>query len=772
MHSEPEPIGQAIADGIRAHVQQQQAESLARGWPLACNTLEAEEIIAAVDVLLSGRITMGPRVSGFERAWSDFLGVQNSVMVNSGSSANLLAMSALTAPICEGGLKPGDEVIVPAVTWPTTVFPIAQVGCVPVLVDVDPDTLNITPDAIRRAITPKTRAIIPVHLLGNPCDMPEIQHLADEHNLRVIEDCCEAHGARVGDRPVGTFGEMSTFSFYFSHHMTTIEGGMISVRDDEQRANYLLSARSHGWVRQRGDRDQLARRFSRQDDRWLFVTPGYNLRPMELNAAIGLIQLRKLGQFISQRAEVRGTLLRGLADCEDVLQFQRELPGHFHSAFGFAIVVREQAKFTRDELRAHLETFDIETRPVLGGNLARQPALRHITWRADGDLPTADMLERNGLMIGINPGLSNEQIEYVIERVRRFVKPSGGSSIVRSVVRHPPKSREMKSRTALDLASKRIAVTGGAGFLGRSVVAKLREAGCGEISVPRQCDYDLRTERGVARFYDQLRPEVVIHLAAVVGGIGANRDNPGAFFYDNAVMGVQLIEFARRAGIEKFVCIGTVCSYPKFNPVPFREQELWNGYPEETNAPYGLAKRLLLVQAQAYRRQYGLNAIYLIPVNLYGPGDNFSLTTSHVIPAMLRKCVEAKEANRRSVTLWGDGSPTREFLYVDDAAEGIVRATRLYDGAEPVNLGAGREISIRDLARLIAARTGFEGEIRWDTSRPNGQPRRCIDTTRAKAWFGFEASTSFDEGLRATCEWYRKHRQETEQDEPCVAGTL
>ncbi len=309
----------------------------------------------------------------------------------------------------------------------------------------------------------------------------------------------------------------------------------------------------------------------------------------------------------------------------------------------------------------------------------------------------------------------------------------------------------------IDLTSKRIAVTGGEGFLGRAVVARLQADGCSHVDVVRRCDFDLRTEAGVGSFYDKLRPEIVIHLAATVGGIGANQQRPGEFFYDNAIMGTQLIEFGRRAGIEKFVSIGTVCSYPKFTPVPFREEELWNGYPEETNAPYGIAKKMMLVQSQAYRQQYGFNAIHLIMVNLYGPGDNFSPDASHAVAAILRKCVEATEARQASLTLWGDGSPTREFLYVEDAADGIIKATRQYDGAEPVNLGAGREIAIRELAARIAAITGFEGEIRWDASRPNGQPRRSLDTSRAQRWFGFEARTSFDDGLQATYEWYMKN---------------
>ena len=425
MHTTPDDIQAAIAEQIRAYFQTARPVASDCRWPLTSNTIGADETIAVLDVLLSGRITMGQCVAEFEQAWSRFLGVEQSVMVNSGSSANLLAMSALASPIWKTGLRPGDEVIVPAVTWPTTVFPIVQVGCIPVLVDVDADTLNMTPHAVRHAITPKTRAIMPVHLLGNPCDMTEIMRIADEHNLHVIEDCCEAHGARVGDQPVGTFGEMSTFSFYFSHHMTTIEGGMISVREDEKWSNFLLSARSHGWLRQRSDRDNLARLFGQRDDRWLFVTPGYNLRPMELNAAIGLVQLRQMPDFIRQRAELRRTLLEGLADCEDALRLQRELPGHFHSAFAFSMVLRENAPFTRDALCDHLEAGGIDTRPVVGGNLARQPAFEHIPWRAYSKLRVADDIDRNGLMIGINPGVTAEQTEYVIERIRAFVRRTG-----------------------------------------------------------------------------------------------------------------------------------------------------------------------------------------------------------------------------------------------------------------------------------------------------------------------------------------------------------
>ncbi|GMV97222.1 MAG: GDP-L-fucose synthase [Phycisphaerae bacterium] len=307
----------------------------------------------------------------------------------------------------------------------------------------------------------------------------------------------------------------------------------------------------------------------------------------------------------------------------------------------------------------------------------------------------------------------------------------------------------------------RFLVTGGAGFLGSYVCAGLGRRGVApdRLFVPRSREFDLTREADVERLYEQARPDVVLHLAAQVGGIGANQANPGRYFHANLAMGLHLIEHARRAGVRKFVQIGTICAYPKFAPVPFREEDLWNGYPEETNAPYGIAKKALLVMCQAYRRQYGLNAIYLLPVNLYGPGDNFDLQTSHVIPALIRKCVQAREAGEPAITCWGDGSPTREFLYVEDAAEGILLATRHYDDGEPVNLGSGREISIRELAERIARLTGFTGRIEWDTARPNGQPRRCLDVTRARERFGFVARTGLDEGLRNTVDWFERNRE-------------
>jgi GDP-L-fucose synthase len=306
--------------------------------------------------------------------------------------------------------------------------------------------------------------------------------------------------------------------------------------------------------------------------------------------------------------------------------------------------------------------------------------------------------------------------------------------------------------------NRRVVVTGGAGFLGSFVVEKLRERGCREVFVPRSREHDLREREVIRRLLRETRPDVIIHLAARVGGIGANRAHPAEFFYDNLMMGVQLMHESWRAGVEKFVAVGTVCAYPKFTPVPFKEDDFWNGYPEETNAPYGLAKKMLLVQAQAYRQQYSFNAIYLIPVNLYGPRDNFDLETSHVIPALIRKCIEAKEQGQSEIEVWGTGSPTREFLYVEDAAEGILLATERYNGAEPVNLGSGQEISIKELVALIARLTGFAGQITWDTTKPDGQPRRRLDTRRAEEYFGFKAQMPLEEGLRRTIDWYLEAR--------------
>ncbi|MBU2260058.1 GDP-L-fucose synthase [Patescibacteria group bacterium] len=305
---------------------------------------------------------------------------------------------------------------------------------------------------------------------------------------------------------------------------------------------------------------------------------------------------------------------------------------------------------------------------------------------------------------------------------------------------------------------QKVLVTGGNGFLGTHLVPKLKyREWCADVVASHSTEYDLRNQKDVQKMFSDHKPDIVIHLAASVGGIGANREHPGKFFYENLMMGVQTMHQAHLSGVKKFVALGTICAYPKFTPVPFKEENLWDGYPEETNAPYGIAKKALLVQAQAYRQEYGFNAIYLLPVNLYGPGDNFDLQTAHVVPTLIRKFSEAKENGDDALTLWGDGSPTREFFYVDDCAEGILLATEKYDKPDPINLGSGEEISIKDLADLIAKEVGFTGSVEWDTSKPNGQPRRRLDVSRAKAEFGFEAQTPFLEGLRKTIAWYREN---------------
>lgn len=308
-------------------------------------------------------------------------------------------------------------------------------------------------------------------------------------------------------------------------------------------------------------------------------------------------------------------------------------------------------------------------------------------------------------------------------------------------------------------SDKRVVVTGGAGFLGSFVVEQLRTKGCRQIIVPRSRDYDLVEMEAVRRLYADTTPDVLIHLAARVGGIGANQANPGRFFYENLMMGSQLIEIGRQRGLGKLVAIGTICAYPKFAPIPFQEDDIWAGYPEETNAPYGLAKKMMLVQSQAYRQQYGFNSIVLFPVNLYGPHDNFDLQTSHVIPALIRKCVEARDTGASEIVLWGDGTPTREFLYVEDAAEGILLAAEQYEDSRPLNLGTGEEISINDLATMIATEVGYTGRIAWDKTKPNGQPRRCLDVSRIKQTIGFQAKHTLRDGLKKTIAWFHAHRE-------------
>ncbi len=389
---------------------------------LCRSTLGEEELLAAIDVLLDGHLTMGPQTETFENEWSSWLPTDFSLMVNSGSSANLVMLSALTFPGAPEGLRPGDEVILPAVGWSTSLFPISQTGCVPVLVDVDRDTLNLSPEKVEEAVTDKTRAILAIHLLGNPCDISALQAIADRHGLYLLEDCCEAHGASIDGRRVGTFGSLASFSFYYSHHMTSIEGGMVCGQDRSTWRDVLVSQRAHGWIRGRSDHDQWAQNYPDIDPRWLFATTGYNVRPTDLNAAIGRVQLRKLSGFVEQRVAIRRRLLDRLRRYESWLAVQRELPGHRHSAFGLSLMVRPEAPFGRKALQAFLEARRIETRPIVGGNLARQPVMQYVRHRLGGPLSNADLIHHNGLMIGNHADLTAVQEDHLIACIAEFME--------------------------------------------------------------------------------------------------------------------------------------------------------------------------------------------------------------------------------------------------------------------------------------------------------------------------------------------------------------
>lgn len=415
---------------LRRHLQQLLASSapercgssVSPALELCRSTLGEEELVVALEVLLNGQLTMGPQTEAFENEWSRWLPVEFSLMVNSGSSANLMMLSALTFPGTPNGLKRGDEVILPAVGWSTSLFPISQTGCVPVLVDVDSDTLNLSPERVEEAITDRTRAILAIHLLGNPCDLRALQAIADRYGLYLLEDCCEAHGARIEGRHVGSFGDLSSFSFYYSHHMTSIEGGMVCGRDREAWRDALVSQRAHGWIRGRSDHQQWSRQYPDIDPRWLFVSTGYNVRPTELNAAIGRVQLTKLDRFVEQRMAVRERLLDRLRPYEPWLAIQQTRPGHSHSAFGLSLIVRPGAPFSRETIQVFLEARQIETRPIVGGNLARQPVMQHIPYRLGGSLPHADLIHHNGLMIGNHADLTVHQEDHLINSIAEFME--------------------------------------------------------------------------------------------------------------------------------------------------------------------------------------------------------------------------------------------------------------------------------------------------------------------------------------------------------------
>jgi CDP-6-deoxy-D-xylo-4-hexulose-3-dehydrase len=410
-------VKQAMREFLRAHRQPVEGRQL----ELIRSSYGEDEFDAALDVMMDDRMTMGARTAEFEAGWGRFIGSSGCLMVNSGSSANLLAFSALASPDLPGGLRPGDEVIVPAVAWSTSIFPIAQMGCVPVLVDVDSETLNLSVDRLEEAITARTRAIVVVHLLGNPCDMDSIMAIARAHSLWVVEDCCEAPGARIGTRHVGTFGDLSTFSFFFSHHMTTIEGGVVCFEDTERWRDRLTSLRAHGWVRGRSDRDMWRRRYPEIDDRWLFVSLGYNVRPTDISAAFGLVQLEKLPSFIARRQAVRRRFLGLLEGASPWLRFQMERSGYSHSAFGLSMIVDPASPFSRETFQSHLEASQIQTRPIVGSNFARQPVMDHVRHRVHGALPNADLIHYNGLMVGNHHDVTASQVVYLTDVVRDFL---------------------------------------------------------------------------------------------------------------------------------------------------------------------------------------------------------------------------------------------------------------------------------------------------------------------------------------------------------------
>lgn len=421
MSDTPSDLRAQLHDLIRRFVAQKPSTADSRSMPLVSDTIGAEEISAVLDTMLDGHITMGPRLRRLEAEWSRWLGVPDSVMVNSGSSANLLALAAAALPDLPSGLRPGDEVLVPAVGWSTTIYPIAQAGLLPVLVDCDPWTLDVSLEQLQAAMSPRTRGIVVVHLLGNPCAMDKIAAFARDRGLFLMEDCCEAHGAEIAGKKVGTFGDLSTFSFFFSHHITTGEGGMVSMRDPSRWADRVRSLRAHGWIRERSDREQIIARNPGIDPRWLFVSQGYNVRSTDMNAAIGLVQLQKLDGFIRRRRQIRQRMLDGLAGLGDRIAFQQEQPGGQHSAFAFAMLLRPGVAIERKDFAAGLEAAGIETRPVVTGNLARQPVLQHMPHRIAGKLPHADFVHDRGLMVGIHPNTTDAQVAHMVATVQKLV---------------------------------------------------------------------------------------------------------------------------------------------------------------------------------------------------------------------------------------------------------------------------------------------------------------------------------------------------------------
>ena len=688
------------------------------------DVISEEETSAINDCLRSGEYTQGRLVESFEKKFAEWNGSKYAIMINSGSSANLLMVSVIKEKF---NLVEGDEILVPNVTWPTTVYPIIQNGLKPVFCDVD-ESFNIDIESIKRMTSEKTRAIFVVHLLGQPAKINQIKEFCEEKNLILIEDCCESTGAKSGGIKVGNFGLMGSFSFYFGHHITTIEGGMITTNDFELY-DLLKSFRSHGWIKGT-EREGTYSDFKNKD--FVFDVVGYNLRNTNLNASVGLVQLNKLDDYIEKRVANHEYFLKKI---EGLPIFPQRINLNETSSFSFGIIF--QSKEQREYLLDNLEKRGIECRPIVAGNLLKQPVFLNTDYRKDSQ-EMADNIHYQGLYLPNNQFINERKIDYMVETMKDLLNEVNGAK-------------------EINLRNKKILVTGGRGFLGSSLVPKLKEEGA-EIFTFSSKDYDLRNEKDVERLFEDFKPEIVIHLAVDGGGIGYMKKHPGSILYNNLMMNTLLQEHARKNGVEKFVGIGTVCSYPKFTEIPFREENLWEGYPEETNAPYGLSKKMMMVQSQGYKEQYGFNSIHLLLVNLYGLRDDFDPENSHVIPALIRK-FEKANFDRTNVEIWGTGSASREFLYADDAADAIVLATKYYNKSDPVNIGSSQEISIKELVEKISRLMNFEGGVVWDSTKPDGQPRRCLDTSKAEKEFGFKAKTPLEEGLRNTIDWYLQTKE-------------
>ena len=692
------------------------------------DSISQEEITAINDCLKSGEYTQGRIVEEFEQKFAEWNGSKYALMVNSGSSANLLMVAALKKKF---NLKSGDEILVPMVTWPTTIYPVIQNGLTPVFCDVD-EKYGISIDSIKRMTTGETKAIFVVHLLGQPANLLEIKRFCEEKNLLFIEDCCEATGAKFEGIKVGNFGLMGSTSFYFGHHMTTIEGGMITT-NDFQLYDLLKSLRSHGWIKETA-REQNYPEFKNKS--FVFDVEGYNLRSTNINASIGLIQLKKLGSSINQRLQNHSYFLEKIKNL-NLLPQKVDLTET--SAFCLAILF--QNKKQREYVLENLPKKGIECRPIVAGNLLKQPVFCELDFKKDSQ-EMSDKIHSLGIYLPNNQFIGREEIDFMIDKIKHLLEEF-----------------ELCGGEEINLKNKKILVTGGRGFLGKTLVPLLEQEGAEAITFSSK-EYDLRMEQDVKRLFEKVKPEIVIHLAVDGGGIGYMKDHPGSIFYNNMMMNTLIHHYAYKFNVEKFVGIGTVCSYPKFTESPFREETLWEGYPEETNAPYGLSKKMMMVQSQGYQEQFGFNAIHLLLVNLYGPNDDFDLNNSHVIPALINKFINAKKDFKENITLWGTGDVSREFLYVEDAAKAIVLATKKYHKANPINIGSGYEIQIKDLANIIKGLVDYKGNLIWDHSKPDGQPKRFLDVSKARENMGFIAKIGLEEGLKKTIEWYKTQKLE------------